>query len=615
MAMAAEEALSRPKGRNLRPLLRLFPFLKPYRRMVIGAGAALLVAAAATLAIPLAFREVIDHGFSSDNPELISRTFLFCIALAFLLALATAARFYAVTWLGERIVTDLRHAVFAHMLAMEPSFFETIRTGEVVSRLSADTVLIRTVLASSASIALRNSVLLVGAGAMLVITSPFLSSLVLLIIPLIALPLLAIGRFIRNLSRRAQDKLARTGAFAAETLGAVETVQSLSFERAAKNHFHSALHQAFDAARHRIMARALLTALIIFLVLTAIAAVLWRGAHDVLEGTITAGLLGQFIFYAVLASGSLASLGEVWGEMQLAAGASGRLFELMDSRPRIHSPARPKSPPEPVQGHIRFEKVSFAYSSRPDIHAVRNVSLEVKPGETVALVGPSGGGKTTLFYLLERFDDPTEGRIFLDGVDLREMDPQALRRHYAAVLQDPVLFSMSIAENIRFGLTDISDDAIRRAAKQAQAHDFIMKLPQGYDTMIGERGRTLSGGQKQRLAIARAFIRHAPVILMDEATSALDSENEGLIQEAMAELADGRAVMIIAHRLATAKRADRITIMEEGRILAEGEHEILLKENALYARLVERQTLHDAREIGEPSPIASEKPYAKEKSL
>ena len=594
MSLDTEDAQARPKSKNIRPLWRLFPFLLPYKRMTTAAAIALVIAAAATLYIPIAFRRVIDDGFSSANPELISQTFLTCIWLAFLLAIATASRFYAVTWLGERIVTDLRQAVFAHVLSLEPAFFEKVRTGEVISRLSADTTLIRTVLASSASVALRNSVLLIGAIIMMLISSPFLSSLTLLIIPLIALPLLAMGRVIRNLSRRAQDKLAYTGAFAAENISAIKTLQSLTYEDAAKNYFQNALHIAFNAAKRRILARALLTAFIIFLVLAAVAAVLWRGAHDVLEGTISAGLLGQFIFYAVLASASLASLGEVWGEMQLAAGASSRLFELIDSEPKIKSPARPKSLPPSVQGHILFDNVSFAYPSRPEIQAVKNISFEAKPDEIVALVGPSGGGKSTLLYLLERFEDPLQGRILLDGVDIRDLDPILLRRQYATVLQDTVLFSMSIAENIRYGLSDISDEAIEKAARAAQAHDFIVALPEGYETVLGERGQTLSGGQQQRVAIARALLRAAPVLLLDEATSALDSENEVYIQKALDHLSMGRTTFVIAHRLSTVRRAQHIIVMDRGEILNEGTHESLMGTSALYRRLVEMQLFQDS---------------------
>jgi ATP-binding cassette subfamily B protein len=505
------------------------------------------------------------------------------------LAAASATRFYLVTWLGERIVADTRDLLFKHLLELSPAFFEANRSGEIVSRLTADTTQIKSAFATSASIALRNLVMLVGAAVMMVVTSAKLSGLVLLAIPLIVLPLIFFGRKVRSLSRSAQDTLAHSAAYAQERLLAVTAVQSFVQELTAVNAFREATETAFGAAAKRTWARAFLTGAIIFLSLGSVTMVLWYGAREVISGALTAGALSQFVLYAVLAASALGELSQVWGEIQLASGAAERIAELLDEKPAIASPASPLPLPSPPKGEIAFEDVVFHYPTRPDGAALEDVSFLVTPGETVALVGPSGAGKSTIFALLQRFYDPQSGRILIDGVDVKAADPRDVRARIAVVPQETVIFSGSVLDNIRFGRPEASEAEIRQAACAAHIEEFALGLPKGYDTEVGERGITLSGGQRQRIAIGRAILRNAPILLLDEATSALDAESEALIQEALKELTLNRTTLVIAHRLATVRSAKRILVLDGGRLVAQGQHGELTKSNPLYSRLADLQ--------------------------
>ncbi len=498
-------------------------------------------------------------------------------------------RFYFVSWLGERVVADLRRAVFARLLDLSPAFYDDARTGEVLSRLTADTTQIKSAVGSTASIALRNSFLVVGAIFMMVVTSPAMSGLVLVALPVVVAPMILIGRWVRRLSREAQDTLADTSAFASEALGAMRVVQAFTQEKRFLDRFGAAVETSFVAARQRLRARAWLTSLIIFLVFTSVVLILWGGAQDVLDGTMSAGELGQFVLYAVFAAGAVGALSEVWGEVQATAGATERLAELLEIEPEIAAPAQPLMLPEPVRGNVVFSKVSFAYRLRPETLALEDVNITIKPGERVALVGPSGAGKSTLFSLLLRFYDPSAGTISIEGLSTDQLAPQDLRRAIAIVPQETVVFASTAADNIRFARPNASDDDVRAAAKAAQADDFIEALSDGYATQLGERGVTLSGGQRQRIAIARAILKDAPILLLDEATSALDAESEGDVQRALNRLMEGRTSIVIAHRLATVLSADRILVMEAGRIVAEGSHETLLAQGGLYARLARLQ--------------------------
>ncbi len=589
MSSFEDEARRRPKGRNLRPLIRLTPFLARYKLQIVLALVALLAAAGATLAVPLAVRRIIDNGFSAANAALVNQYFFAMLAVVLVLALGSATRFYFVMWLGERVVADIRDALFSHLLKLSPGFFETQRSGEVVSRLTADTTQIKAAFSSTASIALRNVVMLIGTIVMMVLTSPKLAGLSMLALPLVVLPLVIYGRRVRNLSRAAQDTLASSAAFAQERLAAVQAVQSFVQEDAARHAFSAATGIAFAAAARRTLARALLTAAIISVALGAIVVLLWYGASEVISGGLTAGTLSQFLIYAIIAASSLGQLSEVWGEVQMAAGAAERISELLDEVPGIAAPPRPQPLPAPSRGELAFDHVTFVYPTRPEAKALRDVSFSVKAGETVAIVGPSGAGKTTIFSLVQRFFDPEQGAVLVDGVDVRKADPQDVRRHIAVVPQETTIFSGTILENIRFGKPEALADEVLAAARAARVDEFADRLPNGYDTEVGERGVTLSGGQRQRIAIARAILRDAPILLLDEATSALDSESEAFIQQAIEKLTANRTTLVIAHRLATVRNADRILVLDNGKLIAEGPHSVLMTTSPLYARLAKLQ--------------------------
>lgn len=587
-AAVQREAQGRRPSTNLRVLRRLVPFMAPYKGMIGAATFFLLVAATASLAIPAAVREMIDHGFSKENAGLIDRYFLLVLVVALVLGFATAARFYCVTWLGERIVSDMRRALYDHILSFSPAFFEVTRTGEVLSRITTDTTLIQTAVGSSASIALRNLLMMVGGLGMLLITSPKLTSLVLGTVVFVVLPLIFMGRVVRNLSRQSQDRVADTSAYAAETINAIQTVQSFTHEPIDRARFGAAVEATFATALKRVRARALMTALVIVLVFASIVGVLWIGAQAVLANEMTSGELSAFILYAVIVASGLGALSEVWGEVQQAAGAVERIVELLSTDPQIKAADNTVALPEP-RGEVQFENVTFQYPMRPGVSALKNFSLTIKPGETIALVGPSGAGKTTVFQLLQRFFDVQGGRILIDGVDIKQADPAAVRTRLALVPQDTVIFGDTAFENIRYGRPTASEAEIKAAAIAAQADEFIAKLPQGYHTHLGERGVTLSGGQRQRLAIARAILRDAPILLLDEATSALDAESERLVQMALETLMQQKTTIVIAHRLATVQRADRIIVMDQGGIIAQGTHSELVASGGLYARLARLQ--------------------------
>ncbi len=584
-----DEARRRPKSRNLRPLARLTPFLARYKSRVALALIALMVAATATLIVPIAVRRVIDNGFSAANATLVNQYFTVMLLVVAVLAIGSAVRFYYVMWLGERVVADVRDALFSHLLNLSPGFYETQRTGEVVSRLTADTTQIKSAFSTTASIAMRNLVMLLGAMVMMVYTSPKLAGLSLLAIPLVVLPLVTYGRKVRKLSRQAQDTLAASAAFAQERLSAVTTVQSNVQEEASRRSFAEATATAFGMAARRTFARSLLTAAIIFVSLGAIVVLLWYGASEVMAGKLTGGTLSQFLIYAILAASSLGQLSEVWGEVQLAAGAAERISELLDETPAIAAPANPLPLPMPPLGKVAFEKVTFTYPTRPDARALDTISFDVKPGETVAIVGPSGAGKTTIFALIQRYFDPQGGAVKVDGVDVRRADPQKLRERIATVPQETIIFAGSVLDNIRFGKPEAAPEDVMAAARAARVDEFAERLPKGYDTEVGERGVTLSGGQRQRIAIARAILRNAPVLLLDEATSALDAESEAFIQEAIDSLTANRTTLVIAHRLATVRNASRILVIENGKLVAEGTHAQLLNTSPLYARLSKLQ--------------------------
>ena len=581
----------RPAGRSarLRPLLELAPYVARYRGRALLALIALTIAAITTLVVPIAVRRMIDFGFSPEGVAMINKYFSVMIAVVAVLAGASAARFYLVMTIGERIVADLRRDVFAHLMSLSPQFFDSARSGELISRLTADTTQLKSAVGASVSIALRNLVLFIGATTMMVITSPRLSGFVVLAIPVMVIPLVAFGRWVRRLSRNAQDTLADATAYASELVGAIRTVQAYTSERLANARFGGEVEQAYEAARTSTRARAVLTAVIIFIVFASVVAILWVGSHDVLTGSISPGRLGQFVLYAAFAAAGLGQLSEVWGEVSAASGASERLFEILRVKSAIAAPASPLAMPVPARGDVSLDNVSFAYPTRPDALALDGVSLVVRAGEKVAIVGPSGAGKSTLFHLLLRFYDPSSGTISFDGVPIQAADPRELRSRIALVPQDSVVFAATARENIRFGRPEATDAEVERAADLAHASEFIRRMPDGFESQLGERGVTLSGGQRQRIAIARAILRDAPLLLLDEATSSLDAESETLVQTALEELMRHRTTLVIAHRLATVLSCDRIMVLDQGRIVEQGTHASLVAAGGLYARLARLQ--------------------------
>jgi ATP-binding cassette subfamily B protein len=586
--MAISEPADGARRKGVGPLRRLAPFLRPHWGVAAMAGVALVVAAGAVLAIGQAIRRVVDLGFSGQGGY-IDLYFIALMGVVAVLAAATFGRFYLVTWLGERVVADLRKSVYDHVIRLSPAFFETTRTGEVLSRLSADATLVQSVVGSTASVALRNVLLFLGGSVLLVISSPKLTGLVFLLLPLVIAPIVLFGRRVRKLSRASQDRVADLSARAEETLAAVPVVQAFTQEGAEARRFGLLAEDAFVTAVKRTRARAWLTALVMLLVFGGVDLVVWVGARDVIAGQMTGGELAAFVFYAIVVAGALGALSEVYGELQRAAGAAERLIELLEVEPQIAAPAAPTPLPTPARGAIAFEDVTFHYPSRPDRSALEEFSLEAAPGERVALVGPSGAGKTTVFQLLLRFHDPDSGIVRLDGVSLREADPRQARARLGLVPQEPAIFAASALENIRYGRPEASDDEVRAAAEAAHARDFIEALPQGFGSFLGERGVRLSGGQRQRIAIARAILRDPAVLLLDEATSALDAESERAVQAALSQLMSERTSLVIAHRLATVLEADRIVVLDGGRIVETGRHEQLVARGGLYARLAALQ--------------------------
>lgn len=587
--MTSDADTTDKKRRSLKPLTSLFPYLKRYRGLVAGALIFLCLAAATTLALPIAIRRMLDHGFQASDSEFINKYFAMMIVMAIVLAVASALRYYYVITIGERVVADLRRDVFAHVTKLSPSFFDVNQSGEIVSRLTADTTQLKSAVGATASLALRNTILCLGAVVMMIATSPKLSIMVLAAIPVIVFPLVGFGRSVRQRSRAAQDTLAEASSYAGEVIGAARTLQAFNAEEAARGRYFGAVESAYEAARSAIRSRALLTGVAIALVFGSVVGVLWYGAQSVLAGTMSGGTLGQFLLYSLIAAGSLGTLSEVWGELSQAAGAAERLHELLAEHPAIAAPAVPKPLPDPAQGSIAFEDVHFTYPSAKTKSALNGLSFSVAHGETVAIVGPSGAGKSTIFSLILRFYDPASGTIRLDGVDIREADPQAVRARIAIVPQDTTIFAASIHDNIAFGTPDACRGMVEAAAEAAQATEFIGRLENGFDTIVGERGVTLSGGQRQRIAIARALLRDAPLLLLDEATSALDAESETLVQKALDGLMRDRTTVVIAHRLATVLKADRILVLDDGQIVEEGTHQSLIQQGGLYAKLARLQ--------------------------
>ena len=587
--MAEQNTTARPKGKSLKPLKSLVPFILAYRGTLFAALAALLIASAALLALPVALRYLIDNGFAANDVGTINRYFGWFFAAAAVFGGFAALRYYLVSWLGERVVADIRTAVYDRVVRMDPTFFETTRTGEVLSRLTADTTLVQSVSGVSLSIALRTSVALIGGLIMLALTSVQLTIYIMMGIPIVIAPMIIVGRRIRSQSRTTQDRVADTSGLADETLNAIQTVQAFTLEPLQSERYSQAVVESFKAAIRRVRTRAFLTAIGITMVFGAITIILWAGSRAVLAGSMTGGELAQFLMYSMFVGSSAAGLSEVWGEVQRGAGAMERLSELLVARPSIRAPENPAELPARASGRISFKNLKFHYPSRPDDAALEDFSLDIEPGETVAIVGPSGAGKSTSFQMLLRFYDPQAGRIEIDGIDIAQLSPTALRQQIGLVPQDTVLFGDSARENIRYGKPEANDFAVEQAAVAAAADEFITALPDGYDTFLGERGTRLSGGQRQRVAIARAILKDPPILLLDEATSSLDAESERLVQLALEGLMQDRTTLVIAHRLATVKKVDRIVVMDAGRIVAVGNHDQLIKTNQMYAKLAELQ--------------------------
>ena len=587
-ALSDKTAPRRPLG-VARQLLPLSRFLLPYWRRIIGASIALVISSATVLVLGQGLRYLVDAGLKAADTHLLDRAVGLLLATVLVLALSTYCRFYLVSWIGERVVADLRKAVFDRILAMSPAYFEMTKTGEVLSRLTTDTTLLQTVIGSSVSLALRNSLILAGGLVMLAVTSVKLTAIVLAVVPVVVVPIVFFGRRVRTLSRRSQDRIADVGAYAEEMINAIRTVQAFTHEAADRADFQARVAESFDVAVARTRVRAFLTAAVILLAFGAVAFVLWVGGYDVVEGRMSGGELSAFVFYAILVAFSVGTISEVFGDLQRAAGATERLLELLAIEPDIAAPAHPAPLPVPAQGRVAFESVRFFYPARPDRPSLDDFSLAIEPGETVALVGPSGAGKTTVFQTLLRFYDVERGVVRVDGVDVRDADPQALRRRIGLVAQDPVIFSASALENIRYGRPEASEAEVRAAAAVAAADAFIEALPQGFGTFLGEKGVRLSGGQRQRIAIARTVLKDPAILLLDEATSALDAESERAVQLALERLSKARTTLVIAHRLATVLKADRIVVMDGGQIVAEGTHEALIRAGGLYARLAALQ--------------------------
>lgn len=587
MARQPKILADRPTTKRIGALGALFPFLRPYAALLTMALLALVVTASISLVLPVAVRRVVD-GFDSGS-ALLNEYFSAALIIVALLAFGTGARYYLITRLGERVVSDIRKAVFDRVISLSPAFYEKVMTGEIISRITTDTTLIQSVIGSSISVALRNLMILIGGMAMLILTSTKLSGLVLLMVPIVAVPIAVMGRRLRVLSRENQDWIAASSGMASENLLSVQTVQAFTHEELTRQQFSTVTENAFDSALRRVTTRSVMTIIVVFLIFSGVLGVLWIGARDVYAGDLTVGELVQFVIYSVMVAGSVGALSDIWGELQRAAGATERLAELLSAQDNLRDPAQPITPPQPVRGQIDFDDVSFHYPSRPGTSALDRISLSIQPGETVALVGPSGAGKTTIVQLIQRFWDPETGAVKIDGIDLRQMARTDFRQSIALVPQEPVIFAATARDNIRFGRPDASDAEVEAAARAAHAHDFLSVLPNGYDSFVGERGVMLSGGQKQRLAIARAILRNAPILLLDEATSALDTESERLVQDAVDHLAQSRTTIIVAHRLSTVRKADRIVVMDQGQIVAQGRHDELVEQGGLYARLARLQ--------------------------